>query len=83
MVLAYLLPDPAAPVSIPSIPEFFQSRKMLLLRRLVNDPAKRKMDSGLKMLIEPILYCLVASTAKNIVNEILSNPWVFTISYGF
>ena len=39
---------------IPSIPEFFLDEKLLMLLRLFNGAAWRKVDSCLKMLIEPI-----------------------------
>ena len=40
----------AAQGLIPSIPE----EKLLMLLRLINGAGKREVDSGLKMLIEPI-----------------------------
>ena len=52
--LAYLLPDPAAMDSIPSIPEIFPEEKLSMLLRLINSAGLRKVDSGLKMLIELI-----------------------------
>ena len=42
-----MLPDPAGPGLIPSIPK---------LVSLINGVGKRKVDSGLKMLIEPIKW---------------------------
>ena len=52
--LSYLLPDQALVGSIPSIREFFKKNKLSMLLRLINSAAIRKVDSGLKMLIEPI-----------------------------
>ena len=63
--LAYLILNPVAPVSIPRV----QSNNMLMLLRLINGAAQRKVDSGLKMLIKPIQYWLVASQYyENILN---------------
>ena len=45
-----LASHPAAPGLIPSIPE----EKILMLLRLINGAGKREVDSGLKMLTEPI-----------------------------
>ena len=43
--LTYLLHDPAAPGLIPSIPEIFsEEKKLLMLQRLNNIAAKRKVD---------------------------------------
>ena len=39
---------------VPSIPEFFSVEKISMLLRLINFPGYRKVDSGLKTLIEPI-----------------------------
>ena len=50
--LTYLLLDPAAPGLNPK--KCFQRKKILTLLRLTNGPGERKVDSGLKMLIEPI-----------------------------
>ena len=52
--LAYLLQEIAAQGSIPRITKLFQRKKMLMLLRLINGAAKKKVDSGLKMLYEPI-----------------------------
>ena len=60
--LAFLLPDPATPGSIPTaFPKIFQKKKLLMLPRLINGAAKKKVDHGMKMLMELIKYLLVAS----------------------
>ena len=46
--LGYLLTGPAAQGLMP------KGKKLLMLFKLINTIAKRKVDSGLKMLIEPI-----------------------------
>ena len=54
---AYLLPDPAGTGLIPSIPDTFSEEKIgsaAKVKRLINSAAQRKVDSGLKMLIESI-----------------------------
>ena len=45
---------PAAPSLIPIIPEIFQRKKLLMLLRLIKGAALMKVDSGLKLQIEPI-----------------------------
>ena len=62
--LAYLLLDSAALGLIPSIPNFFQKKKLSTLLSLSNRAGLRKEDSGLQMLIEPIKYWPVASRYK-------------------
>ena len=52
--LAYLLLDPTSLGSIPEIPQKIQSKKLSMLLRLINGAAWGKLDSDLKMLIEPI-----------------------------
>ena len=52
--LAYLLPDPADVGSIPSVPEIPQRIKLSMLLRFINGSAKRKVNSGLILLIKPI-----------------------------
>ena len=49
--VAYLLLTQQPRVLIPSVPEIFSEEKLSMLLRLIN---RRKVDSGLKMLIEPI-----------------------------
>ena len=46
----YLLPHPAAPSSIPSIHNFFSEETLSMLLKLINGPAYRQVDNGLKML---------------------------------
>ena len=43
----------------PSVLQIFSVKKLLMLLRLINSAAYRKVDSGLKMLIESIEYWLV------------------------
>ena len=52
--LAHLILDPAAPGSIPSAPKKFSEENKLPLLMLIKGLSRRKVDSGLKMLIEPI-----------------------------
>ena len=54
-----LASHPAALSSIPSNPEIFSEEKLSML--LNNNAGMRKVDSALKMLIEPIQFWLVAS----------------------
>ena len=58
---AYSLPDPAAQGSNFSIPPKNSKELLSMLLRLINGSAQRKVDSGLKMFIEPIQNWLVAS----------------------
>ena len=53
-MVIYLLPDPAALGLIPKDPKFFQRKIFLMLLRLINGTGWRKVDSGLKLLIDPI-----------------------------
>ena len=55
-LLVYLLPDPAALSSIPKFSEFFSYEEIVDVARLINGAAYRKVDSGLKMMIEPIYW---------------------------
>ena len=48
-------------VRLPMFPSKNHWKFFLMLLWLINGTAQRKVDSGLKMLIEPISYCLVAS----------------------
>ena len=59
--LAYLHPDTAALGSIPLLPEMFSEEKIIDVLRLINGAGKRRVDSGLNILIKPILFWLVAS----------------------
>ena len=43
---------------------FFSEEKLLMMLRLINGGGQRKVDSGLKMLIEPIQFWLVANQYK-------------------
>ena len=52
--LAYLLPDPSSSGLIPSAPKFFFRKKLSTFLKLINGTGLRKVDSGLKMLIEAI-----------------------------
>ena len=54
MGIAYLLPEPAAPGSNPSIPENVFRGKIFNVAGLINCAGERKVDSGLKMLIKLI-----------------------------
>ena len=56
-----MLLDKAAPVLFPSFPKKFQGKKLSMLLRLINSSGWRKVDSGFKMLSEPIKYWIVAS----------------------
>ena len=51
--LAYLLLDPAAQVRFIAFPQSVQMKKLLMLLRLINGARKRKVDSDLKILINP------------------------------
>ena len=55
--LAYLLLDPDASGSTPGIPtNIFQMKKIANFAEAIHNAANRKVDSGLKLLIEPIDY---------------------------
>ena len=54
--LAHLLLDPDAPGLIPRIPNIFQMKKIANFAEAIHNAANRKVDSGLKLLIEPIDY---------------------------
>ena len=66
-MVSFLLPDPVAEGSNPSIPKVFQRKKLSMLLRLINGVAYRKVNSGLKMLIEPhlVLTCSMLVQHKN------------------
>ena len=51
---AYSLPDTAALSSITSVSKKIQRKKLSMMQKLINGAALSKVDSGLKMLIEPI-----------------------------
>ena len=51
--LVYLLPDPVAVGSIPSVPKNFQRKKLPDFLRLIISDGLRKVNSVLKMLIKP------------------------------
>ena len=46
--LADLLPDPAAPDSIPSIPQKISEEKLFQFLRKINGAGKRKVERGFK-----------------------------------
>ena len=62
---AYLLLDPDASGSIPGIPNIFQMKKIANFAEAIHNAANGKVDSGLKMLIEPIDY--ITFSFKNLV----------------
>ena len=49
-----LASHPAALGLNPRIPQKISEEKLLMLLRLINGAGKRKIDSGMKMLIDPI-----------------------------
>ena len=64
MVVGGLHSTEAAPGLVHRVPEMFSKEIFLILLRLINGAGLRKVDSGLKMLFEPIYFWLANTTKK-------------------
>ena len=75
-----LASHPTAPGSIPCITKNFRGKNLSMTLKIINGTGWRKLDSGLKMLIELILFWRVASQFYK--NRILKKETVHWLHFS-